>query len=251
MDNHHAGGTTGNQSIPLLNMVADPTEPLEPTATNRAISGVSSALPMEIMDLVPALSTLAGRGMTISAHLAMNGLETRVDFRKMVLVEVPPIINSGKRAINARRSVTASAIEATRDAVPSGSPRVRDRAITSINPVTLNAMTTRSAVTSANLALSSRVNARSDVMVITIVHLTLPGNPIHRILVGKVDQRHSAIPLLKNDLTSRDVRQKAGCLRGTTSNLALRVLSAVANLADPIGEVKQPLRLAVNQKSGI
>ena len=112
-------------------------------------------------------------------------------------------------------------------------------------------MTTRSAVTSANLALSSRVNARSDVMVMAIVHLTPPGNPIHRILVGKVDQRHSAIPLLKNDLTSRDVRQKAGCLRGTTSNLALRVLSAVANLADPIGEVKQPLRLAVNQKSGI
>jgi hypothetical protein len=242
MDNHHAGAITSNQSIPLLNLVADPTEL---TATNRAISGVSSALPMEIMDLVPALSILAGRGMTISAHLAMNGLETRVDFRRMALVKVLPIINSGKRGINARRSVTASAIEAIRDAVlrgnPSGSLRARDLAITSINPETLNAMNARSAATSANLAPSSRVNARSDVTVMAIVHLTPPGNPIHRILVGKVDPRHSAIPLLKNDLTSRDLRQKAGCLRGTTSILALRVPSGVANLADPIGEVKQPL----------
>src|SRR6266567_8320633 len=64
MDNHHgiAGGTTSNQSIPPLKMVADL------TTTIRAIKGNSSVLLMVTMALGP--SALAPTGSMISGSIA-------------------------------------------------------------------------------------------------------------------------------------------------------------------------------------
>ena len=220
MDNHHgiAGGTTSNQSIPPLKMVADL------TTTIRAIKGNSSVLLMVTMALVPGPSALAPTGSMISGpiadlelHAVPRVMETRVatvvtsvrtnSVRHTVKQARVGVINGG----TARVLIGGLAILK----VPTG-----HRVILRDAHVNSSAITGRHAILTASLAISNEmVGVRSRILHMAIAHLTLLSNVIHTIHAGKADRQHDKIELLRSSRYIMMENRRVHCSRGTMSAL--------------------------------
>src|SRR5579859_628658 len=144
MDNHHVmdGGKTSHQSIPLLNLVADPMNPIDPTGPT-ATNEISSVLPMEMLVLALAPSRPTGRGTTINALVAMIGLEVQADFRKEAIKGVDIKVTDMKV-----RMV---------------------KTILMAKRVISNAMSAHHAVSSASLGTSSAIIARHAILIDQLV----------------------------------------------------------------------------------
>lgn len=220
MDNHHgiAGGTTSNQSIPPLKMVADL------TTTIRAIKGNSSVLLMETMALVPGPSALALTGSMISGSIAV--LELHAVPRTMEIGVA--IVVTSVRTNSVHHTVRQARVEVINGEtarVLIGGPAILKeptghRVILKDAHVNSSEIIGRRAILTASPEISHEmVSVRSTMLHVAIAHNTLLSSVIRTIHAGKADRQHGKIGLFRSNRYITMENRRVHCSRGTMSAL--------------------------------
>src|SRR5947209_1555009 len=220
MDNHHgiAGGTTSNQSIPPLKMVADL------TTTIRAIKGNSSVLLMVTMALVPVPSALAPTGSMISGSIA--ALELHAVPRAMKIGVA--IVVTSVRTNSVHHTVRQARIEVINGEtarVLTGGPAILKvptghRVILKDAHVNSSEIIGHRAILTASPEISHEmVSVRSTMLHVAIAHITLLSSLIRTIHDGKADRQPGKIGLLRSNRYTMRENRRVHCSRGTMSAL--------------------------------
>jgi len=223
MDNHHgiAGGTTSNQSIPPLKMVADL------TTTIRAIKGNSSVLLMVTMALVPGPSALAPTGSMISGSIAALELHAVPRAMEIGMAIVVTSVHTNSVHHTARQA-RVEVINGETARVLIGDPAIlkvptdhrvnlRDAHVNSSEIIG------RRVILTASPAIwREMVSVRSTILHVAIAHITLLSNVIHTIHAGKADHQHAKIELLPSNRYSMRENRRVHCSRETMSALIHR-----------------------------
>jgi len=220
MDNHHgiAGGTTSNQSIPPLKMVADL------TTTIRAIKGNSSVLLMVTMALVPGPSALAPTGSMISGSIAALELHAVPRAMEIGMAIVVTSVHTNSVHHTARQA-RVEVINGETARVLIGDPAILKvptdhRVILKDAHVNSSEIIGHRAILTASPEISHEMmSVRSAMLHVAIAHITLLSSVIRTIRAGKADRQHGKIGLLRcNRYTMRENR-RVHCSRETMSAL--------------------------------